>query len=538
MDGPRLIQKLPDGQARELALSPKTTIGRHPTNLIHVIDREVSKEHAVIERSGEEWQLRDLGSSNGTFVNGRKVVQLKLRDGDELTLGTSRFEFRLGPANGVPPPSRGVTVLHSKAEMEAILAALKSEDAAAGVRPPGAGSGVSALRRDYEKLRIAHEFSKQIGVERDMEALLDKILTFAFRVLPADNGVILLVDPASGELEPKAVKHRAERAGEVTLSGSVLARVRQSRESVLIADAGTDVNFSASASIIAQGIRSCMAVPLMVRDEVRGVLFLDSRERAAAFSEKDLQLLSGIAVQASLALERTELARQIEAEAVTRANLARFLSPALVEQAQKGQLELSKGGQETFVTVLFSDIRGFTSYSEAVGPQETVQLLNEYFEQMVDCVFRHGGVLDKFIGDAIMAIWGAPVQRPDDVERAVKSALEMQAVVSEFNESRAARGKPPVAIGIGVNAGPAVVGNMGSSKRLEYTVIGDTVNLASRLCGRAAPGEIVVSQAALSRTGTVFDIEALPPAVVKGKSAAVPVFRVVGVAELTGVNRG
>jgi adenylate cyclase len=135
-------------------------------------------------------------------------------------------------------------------------------------------------------------------------------------------------------------------------------------------------------------------------------------------------------------------------------------------------------------------------------------------------------VLDKFIGDALMAIWGAPIRRADDTERAVLCAIEMQERLSELNRERVAVGRDPIAIGIGINAGDAVVGNMGSSKRLEYTVIGDTVNLASRLCHLAGPGEILATQAVLARAGDRFQVQPLPPTPVRGKTQPVPTVRV------------
>src|SRR5256885_16473228 len=153
-------------------------------------------------------------------------------------------------------------------------------------------------------------------------------------------------------------------------------------------------------------------------------MFLDSRGRIAAFPTKDLEVLSAIAAQASVALENSEYARALEHEATQRAQLARFLSPALVEQAAHGKIELSKGGALTELTMLFSDIRGFTSISEKLPAQEVVKMLNDYFELMVDILFEHHGILDKFIGDALMGLWGAPLKRPDDATQAVRAAVK------------------------------------------------------------------------------------------------------------------
>jgi adenylate cyclase len=308
----------------------------------------------------------------------------------------------------------------------------------------------------------------------------------------------------------------------------LLEQVTSTRSAVLIQDVDFDPRFSAAQSIVSQGIKCAMGVPLITSGQVRGVLYLDTVQRTHAFSNRDLHLLNGIANQAAIALENASLLEQIRTETTTRVNLARFLSPALVEQAEKGKIDIARGGVLTEVTILFSDIRGFTSMSEKESAQDTVRMLNDYFELMVEVVFETGGVLDKFIGDALMALWGAPVKRPDDAERAVRAALEMQRRMVGFNRLRASAGRPPVGIGIGINTGSAVVGNMGSSRRMEYTAIGDAVNLASRLCHEARANEILIGEnTRRNLSPSLFELDtSLPPARVKGKEKPIPVARV------------
>ena len=263
---------------------------------------------------------------------------------------------------------------------------------------------------------------------------------------------------------------------------------------MLTADAIIDERFSSSESIVAQGIRSAMAVPLLSKGQLEAVLFLDSRQQTNAFSEKDLTILSGIAAQAAIALENAALGAQIQAEAITRAELSRFLSRAVAEAVIRGETEDLRQSRLAEVTCLFADIRGFTTLSENESPQEVVSMLNEFFTLMAGVVFRHEGNLDKFIGDCVMAVWGPPSPHPDDPARALRAALEMQDAVEVLNGSRMAAGKPPIEVGIGVNTGQAVVGYMGSSERHEFTAIGDTVNTASRLCGLAKGGEVVANR--------------------------------------------
>jgi adenylate cyclase len=527
--GPRLAGRFADGKHGEFPLGTKTTLGRHPNNTLRLVDREVSKEHASIERVGATFLLRDLSSSNGTFVNGRKVRELRLRDGDEIALGNSRLVFHSGEGpglNATPSTSPGVTVVASAQSMPAFLAQVEQKEDTE-FRPVEQLNDLQALRQDYEKLRIANEFHRVVGMERDLKSLLDKILGVAFQLLAADNAVMFLASE-EGELMPQAIKRRKETAEEVVVSDTVLKRVSETRSAVLTADAILDSRFSSSESIVAQGIRSAMAVPLLSKGVLQGILFCDTRERTNAFSEKDLKILSGIASQAAIALENSDLARKIEKEAVTRAELSRFLSPAVAEAVVKGQVELLRVGRLAEVTSLFADIRGFTSMAEADSPQETVAMLNTFFTGMANCVFKNEGNLDKFIGDCVMAVWGPPSSHPDDAMRALKAALEMQQEITMINKQRAEAGKAPIQVGIGVNTGPAVVGYMGSNERHEFTAIGDSVNIASRLCGLAKGGEVLVTESTIKRAGPGFLVEPVSMLTVKGKEKGVNTMRVVG----------
>jgi adenylate cyclase len=525
MNGPRLILK-GAGEPAEFPLGEQSVLGRSTQATVRLSDREVSRKHSQIDREGQDFVLRDLGSSNGTFVNGKRILgPTRLKDGDEVLIGTSKMEFRLGSAD-----EGAAEIVHmepSGAPLEGVVARVPAK---ANFAPADQVPDAQQLKRDYERLRIGHEFSRYVRLERDLGELLSRILSIAFDLIPADSGVILLRDGATQELVIQSMRQRNPGQGKVLVSDTLLKQVQATHQGVLTSDAISDERFSSSQSIIALGVRSAMAVPLLSGDEVKGIMFLDSRERVAAFTTKDLEVLSAIAAQASVALENSEYARALEREAEQRAQLSRFLSPALVEQAARGALELAKGGQLTELTILFSDIRGFTSMSEKLPAQEVVTVLNDYFELMVDVLFEHGGILDKFIGDALMGLWGAPVRRPDDATRAVQAAVQMQTKLREFNAERVADGKQPLQIGIGLHTGQVVVGNMGSSKALSYTAIGDGVNLASRLCGVAREQMIVISEECAARAGKdKFVLEPLPPAKVKNREAPVQIWSVKGI---------
>jgi adenylate cyclase len=192
-----------------------------------------------------------------------------------------------------------------------------------------------------------------------------------------------------------------------------------------------------------------------------------------------------------------------------------------------GKLEVKKGGQLIQeLTIYNSDIRGFTAMSEGTPAEVLVEMLNEYFELMVETLFKYEGTLDKFMGDGIMAFWGAPAVHRDDAVRCVQCSLEQTEVLGQFNRQRVAEGKPALAVGLGIHTGPGVVGYVGSSKALSYTTIGDTANTSARLCSSAAAGQIIISEMTLARIGNRFEIEEIEPKSLKGKEKPMRRFNV------------
>jgi adenylate cyclase len=382
------------------------------------------------------------------------------------------------------------------------------------------------LRADYERLRLSHELSREIAAERDTTKLLEKILTSVFKFIRADRGVIFLRDEF-GELAPRAMQRRDGTTAPISVSSTILNHVVKERAAVLTHDAAMDFANSKGKSMILNRISSAMVAPLLHNNEVLGVLWLDS-ENLAQFQPKDLELVTAIANQAAMFIEINILAKKVESEIVARERFSRLLSPNIAERVISGQLEVKLGGQWVEqCTVFNSDIRGFTAMAENTSPEVLVEMLNEYFEEMVDTIFKYEGTLDKFMGDGIMAIWGAPVAHPDDALRAVSCALEMGEVLGQFNRRRLEKDQAPLAIGIGIHTGPLVAGYIGSSKALSYTVIGDVANTSARLCSIALAGQIVISEMTQEKLGGKFEVEELPPARVKGKEKPLRVFNVV-----------
>ncbi len=224
--------------------------------------------------------------------------------------------------------------------------------------------------------------------------------------------------------------------------------------------------------------------------------------------------------------ERKKAEAKLERDAATRERFQRLLSPDLAERVVSGELKVEKGGKDRVATVLFIDIRGFTTISENHQASEVLRLLNEYYEVLVEVVFRHEGTVDKFIGDEMMVIWGAPVVHEDDPYRAVKAALEMKAALAEFNRKRVNKDRPEIKFGIGINTGNLMAGYIGSSHTMSYSVIGDTVNTAARLCSSALPDQILISENTWNEVKTRFDATPLGKIHAKGKFKPVNAFAV------------
>ncbi len=357
--------------------------------------------------------------------------------------------------------------------------------------------------------------------------MVDKILSRIFEWLPVDRGVVMMIDNSMNKelevvdrLRNFAVRVRPGvgwegNTADVRVPSSILRQAVGRREAVLSTDARMDARFSGQ-SVVLQGIRSSMTVPLIANENVLGVLHVDSLISTGLFTEKDLSALGAVARQASISIDNVLMQRKIREETAARESLSRMLSPNLVDQIVAGELPMEKGGSLRRVTVLFSDVRGFTNLTERTPPAEMVAMMNDYFERVTNAVFKHQGTLDKYIGDAVMALWGAPLTTDEDESRAVHCAIEMQQLVNEFNAEREARGEVPIGVGIGIATGQLIAGYMGSTQTLSYTVLGRGVNLSARLCGMAGPGEVLLAPATWEHVQDKVDVEILEPIKLKG----------------------
>jgi adenylate cyclase len=262
-----------------------------------------------------------------------------------------------------------------------------------------------------------------------------------------------------------------------------------------------------------------------------GVIYVDKAEGTNTFNEEDMYFLSAFANQAAVAITNAKLFDDVRREERLRTSLQRYLSPNIVdEMVQKDTTDFSLGGQKKKVTVLFCDIRGFTALTEKEPVEIIVRLLNEYFSAMSDVIFANQGTLDKFIGDAIMALYGAPLEVEDSAYKCVKTAIEMREKLEVLNQKWKSEKRPQIQAGFGINTGEAIVGNIGSERRMEYTAIGDMVNVAARIEGETEGGQILITESTLKELGTRVTVKKLSAVKLKGKSSKVQIYEVVNLA--------
>ncbi len=582
---PEMLQlrfRVDDEEKLVLLTGSEIHFGRSGDNEVVLPDYSVSRRHAEVRLEDDAWFVYDLESTNGVQVNEVGVQRAQIRPRDRLKIGVfeilveprpaaldpsrptvsdelapeeirEQIRSMAGPAPragqaGSPPP---VPPSPAKAGEPAISNAtiirpLEDFSADYGLDGAARGGDSSAVRRDKRKALdeaySSHVFGfltrlarLLITTESDDE-ILRHVLEVAFETLPVDRGFILLRDPETGELECELVRlqdHVEFRPdSEVPISKTMLESVMQERVALLTYDALSDRRLAGTESVRIHQIRAAMCAPLWSGEKIIGVMQVDSPHHAGSFTEPDVDLLAALANYCAVAIERNRHAREAELQRRLRSRLERYHSPAVIEEVmQQGD---AAGGESirrlkaAEVSVLFADMVGFTAYSEMAAPEDVAELMEGYFTNAVEAIFEQGGTLDKFIGDCVMAFFGAPMRQSDHAYRAVRAAIRFCEALDQWNAERQRQGLPPAATRIGINSGPVVVGDIGSKRRVDYTVLGNTVNVAARLEEKvASPGDIVIGHHTRRLLEGKIPTESLGPFQLKGLSQPIVAYRVV-----------
>ncbi|HVG32707.1 MAG TPA: adenylate/guanylate cyclase domain-containing protein [Pyrinomonadaceae bacterium] len=539
--------RITDASGREwqYTLSPQTpcTIGRAPDNCVVLDDPRASRHHAhvkaedgvftIVDGVFEGGQLRR--SANKVFVNGEQRYEHPLANGDRVTIGASTLRFeqkveeRTTDMRYDDKPLGHTQLLISANDVMSTV--LRSKTSAA----PSRDKEIEALQRKADILAAMYEMSKTLGSVFDLNAIFAKATDIIFRSTPADRVVALLAEGnANGSEEvnliPIATRARDEKleahAKKLTVGRTITRKVMRDRVALLSQDAAAEEQFAGVESIVSQGVRSTICAPLVAESGVHGALYADRLDPFAAFKPDDLELITAVAAQTAVAVENARAHERLAREEVARANYSRFLPEYVVKQMLENPESFKLGGANQMITVLFADIRGFTRLSEHAKPEKVVQLLNKYFSAMTDIIFAHGGTLDKYLGDGLMALFGAPTATPEDAKNALNAAVAMQRRILGINEELRAEGFQEIGVGIGLHTGEATVGYIGSERRSEYTAIGDTVNTASRLESNSKAGQILMSAETAKAAGNRYPLTPRDPIAVKNRAQPVPLFEV------------
>jgi len=523
-------------QTIDLKPGAQLVVGRAVNSDVPIYDPTISRQHAQLNARDGGVLVKDLGSSNGTFLNGSRITEAVAAPNDVVMFGKVSFYVRevakggekpksAGDSFPVPKPAAATIIRQLPVSPEGGIMSGRVKRVSLAVPAPTEPKERDEAAKKAKALEVLLEVSKALSTQMDLDKLLETIADFSFQVMAVDR-VSILLGKAAEEMIPRISKSRLGEgyASARHVPRSIVSQVVNERVAVLTDNAAEDERFKGK-SILMQSVRSAMGAPLMSSEGAcTGVIYVDNLTATHAYSSDDLDFLIGFAGVASVAIENSQLADRIQREALVLSNFQRYFSPDLARQIAEHGEQVKLGGTKRDVVILFSDIRGFTSMSEKMDPDDVAILLREYFTEMVEIIFRHGGTLDKFIGDAIMALWGAPFGTEDDSDKAMRAAIDMQRKLVELNEHWKSTGKPPVTIGIGINCGQVFAGNIGSEQRLEYTVLGDAVNTASRLCSNAGKGEIMVSEPFFRRLKSPPDVEAKEPIKVKNRAQPVPVY--------------
>jgi adenylate cyclase len=374
--------------------------------------------------------------------------------------------------------------------------------------------------RDHLLYELARDLSSSLELDVVLRKVIDRVIT----LMRAARGFIVLVDPVTGELSVQISggQSEGEQASQFLGSRTVVEQVVRTGEAVVSSDASADERFMRRQSVIVQNLRSIISVPLVTKGAVIGAVYVDNPFRAGAFEEKDKEFLQAISDLAAIAIDN---ARQYQRSEFLRQLFERYVNKQVTDYvlARSDRDTIFLPGERRVVTILNSDIAGFSRLSQSMRAEELVAFLNDYLERMIEVVLAHGGNIDKFQGDGMLVVFGAPNPMTDHAQQAVNAALAMVKEIDRFNRELVAAGRPAISVGIGMDTGEVVAGHVGSDRRLEFTLIGMPVNNATHL-SKVRPAKVLMSEATRNHLSGSPDVTKSESMLLKGARVPLPIF--------------
>jgi adenylate cyclase len=536
MSSKLMVTNLASGREYTFDLArAETHIGRAVENNDLILnDEKISRWHALLRRVGNAYLLIDLNSANGTFVNGKQIKEHLLEDKDTISIGSYNLFYYQEAVSSIQVQDikiGGTIVMRAPSEYLSSLTGPLLSDVSELNTKDELLKELTALKKKAETLVYLYELNRLLNSVFSLQDIFEKLSEMIFRLTPADRFFVLIKTAYSDELQPFIAKFRDEEGSEtgenISISKTVLDKVLKDRVSLLSTDAQSDTRLAMAHSIFVEKIHSIICVPLLSQDEVLGVIYFDCNNQLAALEAVDLDLTNALASTVSMAIDNAKAHDQLVKEALARVAYGRFMPEHVVKEILANPGAFSLGGTNQEVTILFSDIRGFTSMAETLPPETLIQLLNKYFSAVTPIIFKHFGLLDKYIGDGMMALFGVPQAQEDAALNAVAAAVEMLRRVETLNSDLKNEGLPEIAVGIGINTGKVTVGYIGSEQRTDYSAVGDAVNLAARLEKQAQASQIVISETTLQNMGSIYPVRYLDDRAIKGKKDPVRLYEVI-----------
>ncbi|WP_082029741.1 AAA family ATPase [Ruegeria sp. ANG-S4] len=396
-------------------------------------------------------------------------------------------------------------------------------------------------------LKAAQTISAEVALGR----LLDRLLGILIENAGAQRGVLLLTrgDDIMIETEASVISDGSvaelpvpldSEVGTRILPASVINYTARTHEVVVVDDAQIDERFMVDRYVQDSGTRSVLCQPILHQGELIGLVYLENNLVSSAFKPERARLLSLLSGQIAVSIRNAELVENLEDKVRERTEqlemhasfieqtFGRYLAGEVVDQLLKSADGLDFSGRKTTVTVMMSDLRGFSTLSDTLPPENIVTMLNNYLSEMTTVIQKYNGTIDAFVGDAILVVFGAPLQRPDDAERALACALEMQQRMARVNDWNTRNGLPEIEMGIGVNTGEVVVGNVGSDKRAKYSVVGSTTNLAARIEGFTVGGQVLIAEETRNAVKAPLDLREFRTVEPKGAGKPLKLFELIG----------
>jgi adenylate cyclase len=467
-------------------------------------DPKVSRLHGRIWYERRAWWLEDLDSSHGTRLNDREIKgcgKQELSLNDVILAGETTMRVESLDASQVSAPTSyleaGTALPSHEKGVGPGLSITNDVDANQVSLGPLPGTGDETARR----LGLICDLPLQFSTKSTLDLLLPAVVASLCQLFPkVESWALVLREANTANLLLKAYNSSRQPYLSETLARRAIT---EQKAFVWRRNVESDI----SKSVMQNAIDLGMYAPLAWQNEVVGVICGGAISGATGFTDEDLRLLVVVAQYAAMAVATHRLQSLLKKEWTAKANLMRQFSPKVAERLLTLRGRLRLGGERSEVTILNADIRGFTNLAHEMDPDEVVHLLNEYFAAVVPVIFARNGTIDKYMGDAILAVFGSPESDPEQHENAVLAAEEMQAAVAKLNLDRKRRGEPCREFGIGVHCGEVVHGFVGTADRMEFTVIGDVVNRTARYCSAAEGGQVLVSAEMYERVWKVADTE-------------------------------